>query len=188
MVSTAEADAEFRRIFDDHYQGVLAYCLRRTNRADAEDAAAETFVVAWRRLSAIPPGEKERSWLYGVAYRVLSHQWRSGRRYRRVLTRVAQRHDFAGWGLPETQVVQAAEYQLVLAAAARLKPKDQEVLRLAMWEELSHAHIAELLGLTPATVRQRFLRAKRHLATEYRKMGGSDEGPIPGRRGEAHDV
>ena len=53
-----DLEAEFRRLFSEHYRHVLAYALRRTEqRADAEDAVAGKFAVAWRRFRDAPAQE-----------------------------------------------------------------------------------------------------------------------------------
>ncbi|HEY4332167.1 MAG TPA: sigma factor, partial [Ilumatobacteraceae bacterium] len=45
----------FEAIFTACYGRVLAYAIRRSDdRATAEEATAETFVIAWRRLDAVP--------------------------------------------------------------------------------------------------------------------------------------
>ena len=46
-------------------------------------------------------------------------------------------------------LVRSEEHRVVLAASARLKPVDQEILRLTLWEELSHADVAVVLGIGP---------------------------------------
>ena len=69
----------FDPLFEDHYQAIYHYCLRRVGTPDAEDATAEVFAVAWRRLHDLPEGEATRAWLYGVAYRVVGNQYRSRR-------------------------------------------------------------------------------------------------------------
>ena len=49
------ADDRFETCFRDHYPAVLAFAIRRLpDRAAAEDAASETFAVAWRRRDLIP--------------------------------------------------------------------------------------------------------------------------------------
>ncbi len=74
----------FERVYDDCYDAIFRYCLRRTNREDALDAAAETFLVAWRRRADVPIG-RELPWLYGVAGRVLANQWRGRVRHEAAL-------------------------------------------------------------------------------------------------------
>ena len=44
----------FERVYAEHFDAVVRYCLRRTTREDALDATAETFTVAWRRREAVP--------------------------------------------------------------------------------------------------------------------------------------
>jgi hypothetical protein len=57
---------------------VLAFSIRRLpDRSTAEDAAAETFAVAWRRRELIP--EEPLPWLYGIALRVAANQRRPRR-------------------------------------------------------------------------------------------------------------
>lgn len=60
----------FRVVYDDNYELILGYALRRTDTADdAADVVADTFLVAWRRLDDVPKGEQARLWLYGTAAR-----------------------------------------------------------------------------------------------------------------------
>lgn len=69
------------------------------------------------------------------------------------------------------------DYELVLKAAAKLKPLDREVLRLIMWEEMTHDQAADMLGTTASAEKQRFHRAKRRLAREFKSLGGTFQSP-----------
>ncbi|NNF11364.1 MAG: sigma-70 family RNA polymerase sigma factor, partial [Acidimicrobiia bacterium] len=60
--------------------------------------------------------------------------------------------------------VRNAEYQAALDALSRLKPIDQELLRLRIWEDLSHAEIGEVLGISSHAVTMRLKRATGRLA------------------------
>jgi DNA-directed RNA polymerase specialized sigma24 family protein len=84
---------------------------------------------------------------------------------------------------PDVIVVNEEEHLLILKASSRLRPIDQEVLRLTLWEELSHAAVAVVLGIEPDAVKQRAYRARRNLAEEYRKMTNSP--PLLTKGGEA---
>ncbi len=63
---------------------------------------------------------------------------------------------------------------VMLAALAQLRPQDQEVLRLAWWEELPHAEIAGMLGCSTNAATHRIHRAARRVAKEYQRLDHSN--------------
>jgi RNA polymerase sigma-70 factor (ECF subfamily) len=162
-------EAEFRRLYDRHYDAIHSYFVRRSGISSAQDLTAEVFLVAWRRIDDVPRGEDTLLWLYGVAANVAAHHRRSIARGVRLNARLRS-VPTNGINQPEPQVIRRAEYDQVLAATARLRPADQEILRLAAWEELPHEQIGRLLGCSVAAVDQRIHRAKKRLAKEYRRV------------------
>lgn len=162
------SEAEFRSLYDRHYDAIYSYFLRRSGAGTAQDLASEVFLVAWRRFDKVPSGDDALLWLYGVARNVSAHQRRSAARGARLKARLRSVPP-EGPDEPEPQVVRLAEYEHALRAAGRLRPADQEILRLAAWEELPHDQISRLLGISVAAVDQRLHRAKKRLAKEYRK-------------------
>lgn len=164
-------EAWFNRFYEQHYPQILAYCVRRAPRADADDAVSEVFAVAWRRRDDIPNRERALPWLLGTARRVLSHQRRGAHRARRLAERVtAMREPPAP--TPDVVVVQRQEYARVREAVDKLRPGDREVLLLAAWEGLSHHQISEALGCSQAAVDKRLARAKQRLARQYETHTG----------------
>ncbi|MBT8166405.1 MAG: sigma-70 family RNA polymerase sigma factor [Acidimicrobiia bacterium] len=176
-------EAEFRMLYDRHYDAIHSYFLRRTDTSSAPDLTAEVFLVAWRRIDDVPRGEDTLLWLYGVAANMAAHHRRSSARGARLETRLRSVPS-NGTEEPEPQVVRRAEYDQVLAATARLRPADQEILRLAAWEELPHDQISRLLGCSVAAVDQRIHRAKKRLAKEFARvhMPGRPQTEEGGRR------
>ncbi|MGA7270702.1 MAG: RNA polymerase sigma factor [Acidimicrobiia bacterium] len=163
----------FVDVYKRHFPHVYAYCRRRISVDRVDDAVSETFLIAWRKLKTLPEDAKTLPWLYGIAYRVLLHKWRSGGRSRRLQVKLAS----LGVEQPksaEELIVASHEASQVLEATSRLRPKDQELLRLSFWEELSHTEVADVLGLNPAAVRKRVSRALRALAGEYEKIDGKN--------------
>ena len=76
-----ERQQQFEAVYTANFGPILGYVLRRTrNGDDAADVVAETFLTAWRRFDEVPPGERARLWLYGVARRVLANHHRGVRR------------------------------------------------------------------------------------------------------------
>lgn len=158
----------FQAVYEAHYGAVLAYLRRRTAEgADAQDAVADTFTIAWRRLEELPEGDAALPWLYAVARRVLSNQRRGNQRRTDLSARVRSQRP-ASVDV-ESEVVAGDQRRTVLAALSRLRPADQEILRLAVWEELTHRDIAGLVGCSEASVAVRLHRARTRLGREIRK-------------------
>lgn len=176
----------FQAIYEAHYGAVNAYARRRAaDGADVQDAVAETFTIAWRRLPEVPEDDAALPWLYGVARRVLANQRRGNRRRADLSTRL--RGEDTDSIEIESQVVAGDERRIVLAALARLRDADQEVLRLAVWEELPHREIAQVVGCSESSVAVRLHRARNRLGREIGKEGrrvGQEEGRPPRRRAE----
>lgn len=165
----ADGHAVFREVHDRFYGHVLAYCRRRARADDVDDAVAEVFLTVWRKFNEVPPGDQALPWLYGVAYRVLTHQWRSNFRRHRLAEKLSSLSAPA-IGIPDDVIVQRREARQLLTALAALNRTDQEILRLAAWEDLSHPEISVALGISVDAVRQRFYAAKKNLAAEYNRL------------------
>ena len=81
------AEETFVKLYEDHYDDVHRFCVRRVGRADAEDAAADVFSVVWRRLDRFDPGIA-RAWVYGIARNVVRNHWRSTTRRGHLVGRI----------------------------------------------------------------------------------------------------
>ena len=168
-VATKAEQATFEAIYAEHVRDILAYCLRRTSSADAHDATAEVFAVAWRRSVELPAGGETLPWLYGVAANVLKNQSRSNRRARNLAGKIGSQAEPYQPG-PESQLVRRAEYEEVHRAIESLKPKYREVIKLVEWEELPRDQVAELLSISRSTVDQRLHRAYQQLERRLKHM------------------
>ena len=166
-------DARFVEIYEQHYRKVYAYCARRTAPDQVDDAVADTFLTAWRKIDEVPADEGILPWLYAVAYRVLGHQWRSTSRRNR-LNKKLQAIGVEYADAPEGSLVLDLESRQVLDALSRLRRADQELLRLTVWEELKHAEIAQVLGIGTVAVKKRASRARKSLARELERTEKRD--------------
>jgi RNA polymerase sigma-70 factor (ECF subfamily) len=158
----------FERCFRDHYADVLAFCVRRCpSREVAEDAAADTFAVAWRRRDRIP--DPALVWLYAVARRVLANQYRAMRRRNALDGRLAQELDAGrAQGDPGDSL---ARRDAFLAALASLSGDEREVLRLVAWDGLDGRDAARVLGCSYGAFRVRLHRARRKLEKQLEASG-----------------
>jgi len=127
--------------------------------AEADDLAQETFVRAYRRISDFQSNAKFSSWLYRIALNLcLDWREREHRRYQANLAWAAQTADLA----PTLHADETSE--LVQAALLRLPPKQRAVIILTVYDHLSHAEAASIVGCAEATVSWRVFVARRSLA------------------------
>jgi RNA polymerase sigma-70 factor, ECF subfamily len=151
----------FQRLYEEHGEAVLRYARRRTTPEAAEDALADTFVVAWRRLERVPA--EPRGWLIAVARRVLANQRRGDNRREALLARLAL--------LPVRDLPpEPATGSPLTDALTRLSANDHELLALVHWDGLSPSEVATVLGCTPVAVRTRLHRARRRLARALEEL------------------
>jgi RNA polymerase sigma factor (sigma-70 family) len=156
-----ESRAAFERLFRETRTDLLAYVARRSGSAeDAADVLAETYLIAWQKLGAIPPGGRARLWLFGVARNLLL-KGVSRRRSGDVLV-----ERLAG-ELRRVQAVRTTaddeRADALAAALAALPERDREILTLMAWEGLTPRQIAAVMGTSANVVRVRLHRARTRL-------------------------
>jgi len=151
----------------DEYAGTLyrvAYSVLR-NAADAEDAVQETYLRVLRHRNSLGEIRDPRVWMVRIVWNVVLD------RKRRAKTR-PETDDVADLArmLPasgltaEERVASAQHHEHVLRAVAQLPEKEQRVLILSAFEELSSVEIAQILGTTESTIRSRLFRARNLLS------------------------
>jgi RNA polymerase sigma factor (sigma-70 family) len=164
----------FNALFASYGPDIVAYCGWRVGSpSDAQDAVAEVFLTAWRRLDDVPEGDAARIWLYATARKVIANQRRSARR------RFALQERLAREPAPVQQQPPVGSDDLVHEALLRLGRRDREVLLLAEWEGLTPAQIAGVLGCLTVTARGRLHRARGRFRAAFEELRARDEGPEP---------
>ena len=132
--------------------------------AEAEEAAQDAFVKAWRALGRFREGEPFRPWLLTIVANEARNRRRSaGRR-----TALALRAPRPGGdeGSAEAAVIAGETRATLLAALGRMRDDDRVVLGCRYLLELSEAETAAALGVRPGTVKSRTSRALARLREE----------------------
>ena len=157
---TGDDAQRFTALYREHHRRVRDFVQRRVGADLAQEVVAETFLVAWRRLDDIPG--VALPWLYRVALYEIANLRR--RQVKAVRLREALREGGTGTEL-EDEADDVSELAGAVALAfARLKPRDQEILRLAAWEQLSSTEGAAVLRCSVPAYRMRLHRARIRLA------------------------
>lgn len=163
---TGSDEARFASLYERYSTMVAAYCRRRASVDEVEDLTAEVFLTIWRKIDQAPADDAALRWVYRISFLVLTNHWRRKGRTKKLESRLE-----AVGVIPDTpvhdQIVMRQELVDVMAAVSRLRPKDQEILRLSLWEHLSHDDIGAVLDIEPNAARQRLHRARKALVREH---------------------
>ncbi len=170
--AAAGDDHAFEAIVDRYQQRVFRLACRLTSDTDAPDVLQETFLQVYRHLPTFRGESRFGTWLYRIATNAaLMHRRARARRPTESLEEFLPRFDAAGQhlGTPaELQLASRADELLdrqalaekARAVIARLPDLYRDAFVLRDLEELPTSEVAELLGVEPATVRQRVHRAR----------------------------
>ena len=152
------------------YQGIAfrtAYVIAR-NAADAEEAAQDGLVKAWRALGRFREGAPFRPWLLRIVANEASNRRRSaGRRASLVLRAAAEEPSGDAAPSPEAELLSAEQRATLLAAVETLPEEQRDVVALRYFLGLSEAEVAETLAIPQGTVKSRTARALERLREIY---------------------
>ena len=152
------------------YQGIAfrtAY-LVVGNAAEAEDAAQEGFVKAFRALGRFRSGEPLRPWLLKiVANEARNRRRSSARRDALALRAAADRPSGEAAPSPEAALLDAERRTRLLAAVDELPDAQRLVVCCRYFLDLSEEETASVLGLRLGTVKSRTARALARLRETY---------------------
>ena len=161
MATRQEARQEqFRSFYADAYPDVLRFVERRVHAGHAEDVVAEAFLAAWRRFEDAPQSRSDqRAWIFGITRNCLLNARRGLNRGDALAVRIGEAlmaHPPTPASDPDLLALRAD-----LARAWRsLAPDAQEVLALAVFEDLTSPQAGLVLGISSAAYRLRLMRAR----------------------------
>ncbi|MEV4187568.1 RNA polymerase sigma factor [Streptosporangium canum] len=155
----------FGTVFDAHYEEIRRYIGRRLDLDTAEDLAAETFLIAFRRRSRFDPARGTiRPWLYGIATNLIGRHRRAELRRYRALARTGPPPDDDGHDQRVVDRVAAGVTVGRLSGAlAGLSKGERDVVLLVAYGGLTYDEVAEALGVAYGTVASRLSRARAKL-------------------------
>jgi RNA polymerase sigma-70 factor (ECF subfamily) len=133
---------------------------------EAEDAAQETFLRAYRKLGSYDPGRKFSTWLLSIASHYCIDRLR-----RRRLTWLSLEEEGLSPGVmasqqpgPERSAIQSEQEAQIQALLDTLSADYRAVVVLHYWHGLSYEEIAAATSGTVSAVKSRLFRARRMLA------------------------
>ena len=175
-------DNAFGSLVDSYQKPVFSLCYRMLgNSRDAEDAAQESFIRAYRYLKSYDPNRPFGTWLLSIASHYCIDRMRK-RRLNTVSTDVLPPEIIPDRNAPNPEkVFRKQEKGLAIQDLLdQLKPTDRAAIILRYWHEYSEVEIAEALDLTVSAVKSRLYRSRQALADAWIEQERST--PIRERR------
>ncbi|MCA9713386.1 MAG: sigma-70 family RNA polymerase sigma factor [Myxococcales bacterium] len=156
-------------LFLRHYTVVNRFFRTKVNAADVSDLVQNTFVACVEARERYEGTGTFRSYLLGIAFRLLCRHYRSKRSERaRLDLAVLTASELAP--SPSQVVAAQREQRLLLAALRRLSVEHQTLLELFYWEGFTAQASAEVLGIPLGTAKSRIRRARALLREQLERL------------------
>lgn len=162
-------DEAFSRLVEAYQGPVYNVCYRMLgNAGDAEDAAQEAFLRAYKAIKRYDPSRKFSTWMLTIASNYCIDQ------HRRKRLPSFSIEDTPTQDVPDTSEV-GMDFKLIASERQEevqmlldtLNPKDRAAVVMLYWYDYSYEEIAASLSLTVSAVKSRLHRARRDLATAW---------------------
>jgi RNA polymerase sigma-70 factor, ECF subfamily len=179
--------AAFGELVDRHRSAVYRAALAALgSAADAEDAAQEAFLTAYRRLATFRGEASFKTWLLTIAWHQAINQRRSLKRWWRLVVRPGAddsgdrghvEDDFPSCDRsPEDALGDARLERDIETAIRRLPPKLRDPFLLAQSGDYKYEEIGAMLRTPVGTIKWRISEARRAVRDDLRQRGYSNVG------------
>ncbi len=147
------------------------------NRAEAEDAAQETFLRAYANLDRYDLARPFRTWLLSITSNFCIDRLRRRRlKWLSIDEPLPPRTALHSAELqPEEAAIASERAALVQRLLAELPPDHRAAVVLHYWYDYSYQEIAEMLRSTESAIKSRLFRARQTLAAKLLAWQGESQ-------------
>ena len=174
----------FTPLFEYYKDGIYGYVVGLVRDVEnAYDLTQEVFLRAWEKLPTLHDASKFKPWLYTIARNLVYDYWRRQRkRIWESWEEIGERDIFeSGFHLEE----QTAEAELVRLALVEVPVRERSCFLLQVEGGFSQYEIAELLGISKASVSTYLSGARKRLRQAYLRL--ADKQGTTGKRRTVHE-
>ena len=168
----------FGQQVETHMAALYSTALRLTDKsADAEDLVAEAVIKAWTSIDTLHDRRRFRSWIFCIQRNLFISNYRKksvrpkessydehpaecdGNEIASLL--IQQPNEFLNWWAnPEQELVNNLLGEEIMQAIERLPEVYQEAVLMVNLQGFSYDEAAEVLGVSPGTIRSRMNRGR----------------------------
>ena len=158
-------------LYARHGHAVLGFLMARLgNRQQAEEVLQDVMLAAWNNADSFRGESKVRTWLLAIA-RNRAFNVQRGKKLD--VTPLNDAFEIASEETgPFERVARNAQHTTLREALDHLPAAQREILVLVFFHQLSGPEVAEVLDISPGTVKSRLHRAKEALRRVLQSEGG----------------
>jgi RNA polymerase sigma-70 factor (ECF subfamily) len=175
----------FAALVDLYQQSAWRVAMAALGRPEeAEDAAQDAFLSAWRNLGHLRDDERFRPWLLSIVWRKAIDRRRGMRSWLRlVAATVASERDERAWTIedspdlaqnPEAEAIGRNEAVAIRKVISSLPRKLRDPLLLAASGDYRYEEIALMLSIPVGTVKWRVSEARRLVKSKLARLAGEE--------------
>lgn len=166
-----EDRSAFETLFFTYKDDVYKYAfLHLWDDDSAADIVQEVFLKLWNKRGELDPHQNIRSYLYTITRHTVLQELRK----RSLFTKFTNHAQYVNPGAincTEEQQAFHELHELYQQAISTLSEKRKEIYQLSNLENLSNQEIAEYLSISPNTVRDQLVKARKHIRSYISAKG-----------------
>jgi RNA polymerase sigma-70 factor (ECF subfamily) len=157
------SDINFKELYEKYAPQIYRICLGYLNDTEqAKDLMQETFISVWKNLSSFRHQSKISTWIFRIA---TNNCLRHLEKAKRIITTE----------LPyeikeEIEVTQDDKVKFLYRCIYELEETDRLIISMVL-EDLSHAEIANIIGISIGNIRVKIHRIKGKLTVKFKRHG-----------------
>ena len=176
LAQKGDVDA-FSELVNAHQIAVYNLCYRMLGDPyEAEDAAQETFIRAYKSMQSYDMKRSFTTWLLSIAAHFCIDQLRKKR------LKVTSIEDTPYLEIPdpgpnpEVSLTKREQQNRIKALLDTLSETDRAIVIMFYWYEFSYIEIAEALNLSSSAVKSRIHRARAQMANSWKERNQTPTG------------
>ena len=157
-------EKSFLILFDLYKDRFYAVAYKMTRTAEtAREMVQEVFLKIWKNRETLPSISNPESYFFTMLYRQVYRHYKKLALERKLLSLIAESPAFRDI-TDETLLARESE-RLINEAVARLPRQQQLVFRLSKQDGMSREQVAEILQISPNTVKNHMAEAMKYIRT-----------------------
>ncbi|EKD93596.1 MAG: RNA polymerase, sigma-E factor [uncultured bacterium] len=167
-----ENKCAFITLYDQNFHCIYGFLLARgLNRETAEDLTSETFSLALKNIDRyVYTGKPFKAWLYRIAINEMNKHFKRQQRDKKILIMEKNHSEMTTEAADqelkrkEEEFVHGKNRAVLQDALKHLKPKEQDLISLRYFEDLSYKEIGDIMGMRLSHVGVKLNRTLKRLS------------------------